>query len=844
VPDNDDSIRASDRPRRAALDFLQGGGEMGARIRAFDWSNSSLGEPAVWPQALRTAIRLILNAGHPMYVWWGRQLLCFYNDAYRQSIGPEHHPGSLGQPGRQVWGEIWSIIGPQIQQVMTGGGPTWRENGLIPITRNGRREDVYWTYSYGPIDDEDAPNGIGGVLVVCTETTKQMMVAQRAHAERERFAELFEQAPTFMARLTGPDHRFELVNPSYMSLIGNVEVLGRTVIEAVPEAADQGYITLLDRVYRTGEPYAGLGVKFVSHGRPNGVADERFLDFVYQPMKDIAGAVTGIFVVGVDVTDRTVAEARLREQAGQLQLFNESLEVAVAVALEERKVLADVVESTDAFIQVADLDYRFLAINRASANEFERIFGVRPRAGDSMLDLLADMPRHQADVKAVWSRALSGEEFTLITEFGDPGRDRRAYEIKFNSLRDRSGAVVGAFQFVYDVSERIRDQAKLAEAERQLRQTQKIEAIGQLTGGVAHDFNNLLMVILGGLSMIERPGDPARRARVLEGMRQAAERGASLSRQLLAFARRQPLKAEPVDLRAQLNGMHDLLDRALRGDVHVLIELPEDLWTVLVDPAELELVLLNLCVNARDAMPNGGAIRIAAHNAAGLEQRGGRADFVSLSVSDSGVGMSAEVLTHVFEPFFTTKEVGKGSGLGLPQVYGFAEQSGGSVRIESEVGRGTTVVLTLPRTNRAPAEATPFPDVGRPRSKASGSVLLVEDDDEVAGLVTDMLRELGYQVTRVASAEAALGALADVRTIDVVFSDIMMPGRLNGFDLAREIRSRRPGLPILLTSGYADAAIRDAAHENVPVLRKPYDIEALAETLGELMEPRSRPVSA
>jgi signal transduction histidine kinase/CheY-like chemotaxis protein len=442
-------------------------------------------------------------------------------------------------------------------------------------------------------------------------------------------------------------------------------------------------------------------------------------------------------------------------------------------------------------------------------------------------------------VKAVWSRALSGEEFTLIREFGDPSRDRRAYEIKFNTLRDRGGAIIGAFQFVYDVSDRIRDQAKLAEAERQLRQTQKIEAIGQLTGGVAHDFNNLLMVILGGLSMIERPGDPARRVRVLEGMRQAAERGASLSRQLLAFARRQPLKAEPVDLRAQLDGMRDLLDRALRGDIHVHTDLADDLWSILVDPAELELVLLNLCVNARDAMPDGGTIRIVARNAPGVVERGQQGDFVRLLVSDSGVGMSAEVLTHVFEPFFTTKEVGKGSGLGLPQVYGFAEQSGGSVRIESEVGRGATVILTLPRTNRTPTETEPSVDVGRPRAKASGSVLLVEDDDEVAGLVTDMLQELGYRVTRAATAEAALGALADVRTIDVVFSDIMMPGRMNGFDLAREIRGRRPELPILLTSGYADAAIREAARENVPVLSKPYDIQTLSKTLGALMERRA-----
>jgi signal transduction histidine kinase len=833
---NDNAVPAGHRPQRTALAFLQGGGEMGARVREFDWSATALGEPATWPQALRTAIRLMLNTRHPMLVWWGPQLLCFYNDAYSQSIGPERHPGSLGQPGRQVWDEIWEIIGPQIDQVMTGGGAIWQENALVPITRNGRREDVYWTYSFGPIDDEDAPDGIGGVLIICTETTQQVIAAQRAREERERFSELFEQAPTFMVRLTGPDHRFELANPSYMRLIGNVDVLGRTVLEALPEVAAQGFIALLDQVYRTGEPYTGAGVPFVSHARPNGVRDERYLDFVYQPMKDATGAVTGIFVVGVDVTDRTLAEARLREQAGRLQQFNESLETAVAVALEERKVLADVVESTDAFIQVADIDYRFLAINRASANEFERIFGVMPKVGDSMLDLLSDLPEHQADVKAVWSRALAGEEFTLVREFGDPGRDRGAYEMKFNTLRDRDGAVIGAFQFVYDVTERLRDQARLAEAERQLRQAQKIEAIGQLTGGVAHDFNNLLMVILGGLSIIDRPGDPARRQRIADGMRQAAERGAALSRQLLAFARRQPLQAEPIDLRAQLHGMRDLLDRALRGDVHVRTDFADDLWTVLADPAELELVLLNLCVNARDAMPDGGTITITAHNAPGMDERGGQADFVNLSVADTGIGMSAEILAHVFEPFFTTKEVGKGSGLGLPQVYGFVEQSGGSVRIESEIGQGTTVILTLPRTDRAPTDIEPLVDVSQPQPKARGSVLLVEDDDEVASLVSDMLRELGYEVTRAASAEAALGALADAQPIDVIFSDIMMPGRMNGLDLAREARRRRPGLPVLLTSGYAGAVMSEASRENIRVLRKPYDIQALAQTLGEVIE--------
>jgi CheY-like chemotaxis protein len=322
-------------------------------------------------------------------------------------------------------------------------------------------------------------------------------------------------------------------------------------------------------------------------------------------------------------------------------------------------------------------------------------------------------------------------------------------------------------------------------------------------------------------------------------MRQAAERGASLSRQLLAFARRQPLKPEPLDLRRQIDGMRDLLDRTLRGDVLVKTELAEALWPIKVDRAELELVMLNLCVNARDAMPSGGVITIRARNAPAVHDGELSGDFVVVTVEDTGTGMSAEVLTHVFEPFFTTKEIGEGSGLGLPQVYGFVQQSGGAVRVASTVGYGTTVTLFLPRTQESPAylESGAAKTVGGGGLPASvGTVLLVEDDDEVATLVTEMLQELGYRVTRVASAESALGALANERQVDLVLSDIMMPGAMNGLGLVREVRLRRPGLPVLLMSGHAGAVIDNAQDENIGVLRKPYDINDLDAALREAVE--------
>jgi len=317
----------------------------------------------------------------------------------------------------------------------------------------------------------------------------------------------------------------------------------------------------------------------------------------------------------------------------------------------------------------------------------------------------------------------------------------------------------------------------------------------------------------------------------MDGMIQAAQRGASLTRQLLAFSRRQELRPEPVDIARQIGGMRELLDRSLRGDVHVKFEFPDALWPVEVDPGELELVVLNLAVNARDAMPTGGTILVCGENLRNWKDEDVAGDYVRLSVIDTGIGMSDEVRVRVFEPFFTTKDVGKGSGLGLAQVYGFVKQSRGSVSIDSEPGKGTTISLYLPRSAHAASRHQHhLIDLHRPkpRRRDEGRILLVEDDDEVAALVSEMLRQLGYEVTRASSAAAALGALADGRSVDLVFSDIMMPGGMNGVELAREIQKRRSDMPILLTSGYSGASVHAAKEAGVRILSKPYRIDELA----------------
>jgi PAS domain S-box-containing protein len=380
--------------------------------------------------------------------------------------------------------------------------------------------------------------------------------------------------------------------------------------------------------------------------------------------------------------------------------------------------------------------------------------------------------------------------------------------------------------------------AERERTERLLRQSQKMEAVGQLTGGIAHDFNNLLMVISGGLSILDRELTDERRRSVRDGMRQAAERGAALTRQLLAFSRQKELYAKPIAIPRHVEGMRELLDGSLGGSVNVETVFDPDVWPVRVDEGELGIALLNLCVNARDAMPQGGTITIAAVNRAAIQEYGLSGDFVELSVNDTGVGMDAETIARCLEPFYTTKDIGKGSGLGLAQVYGFAHGSGGSVQIESGADEGTKVLLLLPRSNESPSAA---PRRMRSRDEASACapalcrVLLVEDDVQVASLTSAMLTELGYEVIPVTTGQAALNELAATPDIGLVLSDVMMPGGMDGMGLVREMRQRRISLPIVLVSGFSAAAKRDAEDEGIPLLPKPYTLDDLAAQLSSAL---------
>jgi signal transduction histidine kinase len=682
------------------LEFMAGGGQVGALMRTHDWSASPLGDPRTWPHSLRTVAGLLLQSQFPMFVAWGKELGFLYNDPYAAILGAKH-PKALGSRFHDIWSEIWSDISPLVDAAMAGEA-TYREDLPLVMNRKGYDEQTWFTFSYSPVRDE-------------------------------------------------------------------------------------------------------------------------------------SGQVAGMFCAVSETTQKVLAERALRDSERRLRALNETLERRVNDALAERTLLADIVEKTGAFVQVLDQDYRWLAINDAAASEFERLFGVRPAAGDSMLQLLAASPETRSTLQSLWSRALAGEEFTA-TEKIDGLQGRRTYEMRLSTLRDREGNAIGAYQFAYDLTERLRDQERLRNAEAALRQAQKMESLGQLTGGIAHDFNNLLAVFGGGVQLLEQSGRPLS-PRVLESMRRAVARGTDLTRHLLAFSRRRPVNPESLDVGAHLKATRAMLDTSLGGSIELRMTLQDDIWPVEVDAGEMELAILNLCLNARDALSGGGTIEIAAGNLQ-LEVDGALCDLVKISIADSGSGMTAEVKARAFEPFFTTKDVSRGSGLGLPQVYGFAQQSNGRVTIESEVGVGTTVTLLLPRSMREPASASRGADAPSGGSRTAtrrrrGHVLLVEDDQEVAALTRELLSSLGFSFIHVASAEAALGALANERGIDVVVSDIMMPGGVSGLQLAREIRRRHPGLPILLTTGYVESA-SDMADGEFDLLLKPYTLESLAAALVDV----------
>ena len=673
----------------------------------------------------------------------------------------------------------------------------------------------------------------GGFLKIFRDRTAEHEADAALRDSEERYRTLFTSIEAgfcvleviFDEAQRPVDYRFIEANPGFERQTGLVNAVGRTARELVPDL-EQHWFDIYGQVALTGVP-----VRFENCVEPLG----RWFDVrALRVGKPEARRVALPFN---DVTERRQRDERLRE-------LNETLEERVKQAVAERQVLADVVESTKAAILACDLDCRILAINKSNAVEFERVYGRRPRLGDHLLELIADVPEHQAQVARNWGRALAGEEFMIVEEFGDAAHERVSYEVRFNVLRDREGNRTGAFQTAYDVSDRVRAQAELEMAQDALRQAQKMEAVGQLTGGVAHDFNNLLTIIRSSAGLLRRPNLAEERRRVyMDAITDTVDRAARLTGQLLAFARRQALKPEVFDVAERVRTLDEMLRTILGGRIEVVTDIACDPCPVEADVSQFETAVVNMAVNARDAMDGGGRLTVhvemVSRAPSGRRAKGGSRPFIALSLTDTGAGIPPEHLARIFEPFFTTKDVGKGTGLGLSQVYGFAKQSGGDLSVESTVGHGTTFTFYLPHVDEARIPAAVEDREPAPAADGEGRrVLVVEDNVEVGTFSTQVLNDLGYETTWVVNAQEALTRLNEPdRSFDVVFTDVVMPG-MSGVELGEEIRRRYPGLPVVLTSGFSHVLAEQGRH-GFELLKKPYSAEDLSRVLQRVSADQS-----
>lgn len=816
----------------------QAGGDMGERIRDHDWASTPLGPIADWPVALRMALDLCLHSRFPTAIYWGPELRLLYNDAWAP-IPAERHPWALGRPASEVWSDIWDIIEPQFAAVVESGEGFAAYDQLLPMERDGEPQETYWNYSFSPIRDLEGK--VVGILNQGNETTATIF-AQRALRESEERLSValgasnnvgtwdwdvsagIVKADERFARLYGVEPGIASKGAPITEFFGNIHPDDLPALEAAIERALATGERFCEE-YRLREPN-GRVRWVVAEGRAIMGPDGKALRFPG---------------VTFDISERKAAEEALRESEARFRL------------------MADAVPQ---IVWITDRNGRMEFLNRQFV-----IYTGAPDGPYEAADMAAQFMHAEdgANVLAVFERSLaSGKSFEIEHRIRSADGQDRWFMARAEPYPDPdSGEIVRWFGASVDIhdrklaEQRLRElndtleqrvgerTAKLMQAEEQLRQSQKMEAVGRLTGGIAHDFNNMLAVIIGGLNLMQRKlarGD-IEIGKYADAAMDGAMRAAALTQRLLAFSRQQPLAPAALDANELIGGMAELLSRALGEPVNVETRLAPGLWRARADARELENVILNLAVNARDAMQGSGTVMIETANEAVDVERAKNfeiepGDYVRIAVADEGVGMTDEVKSRAFDPFFTTKAVGEGTGLGLSQVFGFVSQSGGHVAIDSAAGEGTTISLYLPRSLDEAKPVTAAAAGGpAPGGRADEIVLVVEDEERVRNYSVEALRELGYTVVHAGSGAEALAMIDAGQDVTLLFTDMVMP-EMTGRELAEKARAKLPGIKLLYTTGYArDAASAGGVHQSgMNYLAKPFGIDQLATRIREAID--------
>ncbi|WP_085683866.1 MULTISPECIES: PAS domain-containing protein [unclassified Pseudomonas] len=823
-----------------------------ALIARTDWSRSPLGAAGTWPQSLRTAVDIVIHSPMPMLLLWGPQLTQIYNNGFALLAGSKH-PHAFGQPAHQIWPELRDFTDPIYSAVLQGQVRTYSERRFT-LQRDGQDSDFWLDLTYSPIRDESAQ--VAGILVTAIETNERRRIAlelqqrsedslkaQRESEERLQLALAATDAVGTWDWDIGED-RF-IADAHFAQLHGvDPALAGQLPISEYLHGVHPEDRALIARSIKHcithGTEYAEEYRLLQANGELRWVfaRGRCYKDHHGRPMRFLGAA--------LDLTERKHTEQALRQSQTELQLIINAMPILISYVDHEERFRLN---------NAAYLDWYGLTPQELYGRTIREVIGEeayflrapyiaealagRPcsfslytphRDGSQRHALMNYLPRHGAD------GAVNGFYIFVIDE-----TERKKTEEDLRNLNETLEERVSArTEQLAQANQRLQNEMFERErAEDALRHAQKMEAVGQLTGGIAHDFNNMLTGIIGSLDLMQRyiaNGRADEIGRFTDAAVSSANRAAALTHRLLAFSRRQSLDRKTIDVNELIHSLEDLIRRTKGDPIELTLRLADNVWSVSTDVSQLENALLNLVINARDAMPDGGELLIETANVyldgndiTTLEPvKAG--DYLMLAVSDNGTGMTPSVRSKAFDPFFTTKPIGQGTGLGLSMIYGFAQQSGGHVSLDSLPGQGTCVRLYLPRLHALEPEWPVIETVTEAPAVATGeTVVVVEDDPAVRMLVMDLLKELGYRAHEAEDAKGALPLLESDLRVDLLVTDVGLPG-MNGRQMAEIARQHRPGLKVLFMTGYAQKAAERQGflEDGMDMVAKPFSIEQLA----------------